>query len=119
MKFERILCGVDFTQGSVKAFEAAVDLARSFKAELHVLHVIEGEPPIPGLALEEKALAAINALVEPAIQNEGDLRINTEITTGSAPVEILNRARDRKVDLIALGAKGLRLPGEGLFGGTI
>jgi nucleotide-binding universal stress UspA family protein len=118
MKFERILVGVDFSQASIEAFEAAVKLARLFKSELHVIHVVEAEPPIPDLSLEEKAIAAMDALVAPAAQSDGDLQLSTEVTTGSASVEILNRARERQVDLIALGTKGFSLLGEGVIGGT-
>src|SRR5262249_10913756 len=110
MEFHRILCGVDFSPTSVRAFEAAVELARTFKAELHVVHIMEAESSVPDLALEQKALAAMDALVQPA---DRDLQITTEVTTGTASVEILNRARDSKVDLIALGTKGLTLLGEG------
>jgi nucleotide-binding universal stress UspA family protein len=118
MKFKQIICGVDFSPASVQAFEAAVELARYFKAELHVIHIIEPDPPVPLLALEEKALAAMDALVQPAVTDGGDYQITTEITTGSAPVEILNRARQRRADLIAIGATGVRLLGEGIVGGT-
>src|SRR5215831_10188547 len=109
MKFEQILVGVDFSPASVKAFEAAVELARFFKAELHVIHVVEAEPAVPDLSLEEKALAAMDALIQPATQDGGHLRITTEVTTGSASIEILNRARERQADLIALGTKGFTL----------
>src|SRR5215510_6850786 len=101
MKFKRILCGVDFSPASVKAFETAVELARSFKAELHVIHVIEVESATPDLTLKKKALAAMDTLVSPSTTTGPDLQITTEVTTGSAPFEILNRARERKVDLIA------------------
>ena len=119
MKFNRILCAVDFSQASVKAFEAAVELARSFKAELHVIHVIESEPSVPDLNLEQKAIAAMDALVQPAMTDDADLQMTTEVTTGAAYTEILNRARESRVDLIAIGAKGLRLLEEGLLGGTV
>jgi universal stress protein A len=118
MKFKRILCGVDFSQASVRAFEAGVDLARSFKAELHVIHVVEAEPAVPDLSLDEKALAAMDTLVSPAAIAGRDFQITTEVTTGSASVEILNRAREQKVDLIIIGIQGLTLLEEGILGGT-
>ena len=55
MKFKQILCGVDFSEASVKAFEAAVDIARSFKSELHVIHVVEADPAIPDLSRRKGA----------------------------------------------------------------
>jgi universal stress protein A len=118
MKFKRILCGVDFSQASVQAFETAVELARSFKAELHVIHVVEVEAAGPDFSLEEKALAAMDTLIAPAVRDGRDLQITTEVTTGSASAEILNRAHERSVDLIALGTKGLTLLEEGIVGGV-
>lgn len=118
MKFKRILCGVDFSQASVEAFEAAVELAQAFKAELHVIHVIEAEPATPDLTLEEKAVTAMDKLVSPVTNDDRAIRITTEVTTGGASDELLNRARERQVDLVILGAKGLTLLGERLFGGT-
>ena len=60
----------------------------------------------------------MDTLVSQAAADVRDLQMTTEVTTGTASVEILNRARERKADLIALGTKGLRLLEEGVFGGT-
>jgi nucleotide-binding universal stress UspA family protein len=130
MKFKRILCGVDFSQASVRAFEAAVELARSFKAELHIMHVIEAYPvvagwlPVPGAddvtaSLEEKANDAMGALISTAADVFNGVPVTTEVTRGRSFVEILNRARDREFDLIVLGAEGLTLPEEAFFGSTV
>src|SRR5262245_23710658 len=116
MNFKRILCAVDFSPTSVKAFEAAVELARTFKAQLHVLHVVEAEPSVPDLALEEKAIAAMNSLISSVVA--ADIDLTSEITTGTAFVEILKRANEGKVDLISLGTKGFTLIEERVFGGT-
>ena len=117
MKTKRILCGVDFSESSVSAFETAVELARALRAEVHVLHVIEADPATPNLALEGKAINAMDLLVASA-SDLGDSQLTTEVTTGRAFTEILNRARERTFDLIVLGAKGIRLPEEAVFGGT-
>jgi nucleotide-binding universal stress UspA family protein len=114
----RFLSTRDFSQASDKAFKAAVEPARSFKAELHVIHVVEAEPAIPDLSLEEKALASMDRLVRSAARDDRDRQITTEVTTSSSSVEILNRAQERQVDLIAIGTKGLTLLEEGVFGGT-
>ena len=129
MKFRRILCGVDFSKPSVFAFDAAVELARLLKAELHILHSIEAYPVVPEwssahdfdeaeTALEEKATAAMEALVSTATRALNGTAITTEVTRGRAFVEILNRAREREVDLIVLGAKGLTLLEEAFSGST-
>jgi len=127
MKFNRILCAVDFSQPSVMAFDTAVELARLFKAELHVMHVIEAYPvltdwlPAGGMdtaatALEEKATAAIEDLIATAKKALNGTAITTEVSRGRAFVEILDRARE--ADLIVLGAKGLALPEEAFTGST-
>jgi nucleotide-binding universal stress UspA family protein len=116
MNFKHILCAVDFSPTSVKAFEASVELARSFKAQLHVVHVVEAEPSVPDLALEEKAMDAMNTLISSVPTD--DIELTSEVTTGTAFVEILKRARERKVDLVSMGTKGLRLLEERVFGGT-
>jgi universal stress protein A len=129
MKFNRILCGVDFSQPSVIAFDAAVELARLFKAELHIIHVIEAYPvvkewlPVEGMdeiatSLEEKATAAMEALVSTAKKVFNGTPVTTEVTRGRASVEILSRARGLEADLIVLGAIGLTLIEEAFTGNT-
>jgi nucleotide-binding universal stress UspA family protein len=119
MKMKQILCGVDFSEASVRAFETAVELAQTFKAELHVIHTIEADPSAaPNLALEAKATSAMDALVAPAQEEFEDVQLTSEVTTGSAFVEILSRARERHCDLITLGAKGVTMLGERLVGST-
>jgi nucleotide-binding universal stress UspA family protein len=118
MKLKQILCGVDFSESSLSAFETAVELAQRFKAELYVLHTIEADSSVPNLALEEKANRAMDALIGPAQEKFPDVRLATEITTGTAFVEILSRARERHFDLITLGAKGISMLGERLVGST-
>ncbi len=118
MKLNKILCGVDFSETSIRAFETAVELARTFKAELHVIHVIEADPQVPNLSLEAKAISAMDMLVAPAQETLHDVRLTSEVTTGLGFVEILNRARERRCDLIALGAKGITLLEETVFGST-
>ena len=118
MKLKQILCGVDFSEPSVSAFETAVELAEAFKAELYVLHTIEADSSVPNLALEEKANRAMDALVAPAQEKFPDVLLATEITTGTAFVEILSRAGERHCDLITLGAKGITMLGDRLVGST-
>jgi nucleotide-binding universal stress UspA family protein len=118
MKLKQILCGVDFSESSLSAFETAVELAQRFNAGLYVLHTIEADSSVPNLALEDKATRAMDALVAPAQEKFPDVRLATEITTGTAFAEILSRARERHFDLITLGAKGITMLGERLVGST-
>ncbi|MBX3276848.1 MAG: universal stress protein [Acidobacteria bacterium] len=128
MKFKRILCGVDFLPVSVKAFETALELAQSFQAALHIMHVIEVHPVVPmppgvstedsTLALEEKAGDAMETLIRRAEKILDGPPLTTEITRGRAYVELLNRAREFEADLIVLGAKGFPWPEEVIGGGA-
>jgi nucleotide-binding universal stress UspA family protein len=128
MKLKRILCGVDFLPASVKAFEAAMELAQSFRAALHVIHVIEVYPVVPAppapsseeatLSLEEKAADAMEALIRRETKPLEGAPLTTEITRGRAYVELLNRAHEFQADLIVLGAKGLPWPEEAVGGGA-
>ena len=128
LKFRRIVCGVDFSPMSVAAFLTAAELARSMNAELHVLHVIEAYPPTATWprdgeradvqSLEQKATSAMDALVARSAVALDGVSVTTEITVGFAFAELLNRAWDSTRDLIVVGAKGMTLLEDALFGGT-
>jgi nucleotide-binding universal stress UspA family protein len=89
MPFKRILCGVDFSEPSLRALRAAVELARQAKAALHVLHVIEAQPVVPGwlpanglsevtLIIEEKATAAMQSLIKSSSRELKGLKVTNE-----------------------------------------
>jgi nucleotide-binding universal stress UspA family protein len=130
MAFQRILCAVDFSQGSIQAYHIAVEMARQqSKAALHLFHVIEARPvvsewpPVNGLsemmlALEEKATPAMESLVEASAPIPAGIAFSTEISTGRALVEILNRAHEWKADLIVLGACGAASLEHAIAGST-
>jgi len=129
MPFKRILCGVDFSEDAQRAFQAAIELARQSRAALHILHVIEAQPVVPGwfppkglsevtLLLEEKATAAMDSLIKSKSRQLKGLKLTTEIRDGHPFVEILNRAREWKADLIVVGAKGSTSVDEIVAGGT-
>src|SRR5262249_58002918 len=69
--------------------------------------------------IEEKAAAAMEALVGSAAPFLDVVPITSEVTTGRAFVEITSRAREWKADLIVLGAIGAATPlDEAVLGGT-
>jgi len=117
MSFGRILCAIDFSEASLAAFQQAAEMARVGGGELYLLHSIEARPFVSDLiginemgetavGLEEKASAALESLVASSASILKGIPLNTEITTGRAYVEVLNRARDWCADLIVLGARG-------------
>jgi nucleotide-binding universal stress UspA family protein len=129
MPFKRIVCPVDFSDSSLAAFEAAVEVAQRESAELLVLHVIEGRPvvsewfPTHGLGeltvrMEEKAHQAVNTLLACAAPKTEGLAIATIILNGVPFVEILRQAASWKPDLIVLGSTGAASVDKMIFGST-
>jgi universal stress protein A len=130
MAFKRILCGVDFSSESLDAFRVAVETARLHSASLHVLHVIEAQPvvselpPVHGMGevavqLVSKATEAVESLVVSAGPDLRAVAVTTEVSTGGlASEEILARARERKTDLVVVGARGRTSFEELIVGST-
>jgi nucleotide-binding universal stress UspA family protein len=91
--------------------------------------VIEAQPvvsePFPvkdlgevTLTFVEKAEAAMQSLVESSSSEVEGIKLTTEVNSGRAYVEITNRARDWKADLIVMGAKGAPTLEEIVVGST-
>jgi len=117
MPFKRLLGAVDFSRESLAAFRVAVEMARLHSGSLHILHVMEVQPvlsewlPINGMGevttqIVEKANAAMETLVSSVQPPLDGPSFTTEVTSGTAFVEIVNRAREWHADLIVMGAKG-------------
>jgi universal stress protein A len=121
MRFKRILCAVDFSPDSLEAFRVAVETARLHSGSLHIFHVIEAQPAVPPqveIRIVEEANAAMEKLVAPAGSSLDGLAFTTEVTSGQAFVEIVERAREWRADLIVLGSKGITSLEEIIIGGT-
>jgi nucleotide-binding universal stress UspA family protein len=120
MPFKRILTAVDFSANSLEAFRIAAEMASVHSATLHLLHVIEALPSGPGEATMEfvqKANDAVEQLVasQPALEK---VTLTTEVVSGRAFDEIVNRARGWRADLIVLGTKGTTSLEQIFLGGT-
>ena len=119
----KILVPHDGTEMSDKAFEKAVELAKMFKAELVLLHVIEyGIEPLP-TSLEDRGLInrarrsarmqlekGWNRMVEVKtheIENE-NVDLIGECKYGSATQQILRFAKNNKIDMIVMGSHRLK-----------
>lgn len=121
MPFKRILCAVDFSPDSVAAFRVAVEMGRIHSGSLHLFHVIEAQPNISGEALLkiiDRANEAMEGLVASEQSSLDGLAFTTEVSSGEAAVEIVNRAREWRADLIVLGSKGITSLEEIIVGGT-
>lgn len=117
MDIKRILCCVDFSSNAEKAFEAAVDLALKYQAQLHLIHVL---PPVVNplvvdieVAVPEESTQALVLKLEGQMEADYAKRVPEEIETvvavksGHVSSEILDYLMDEKIDVVVLGAYGL------------
>lgn len=113
--FKRILFATDFSETSSYAVAHALLMAKTFGAQLHVLHVLESEIPammdgaayLPPNYFEEIEKQAAEKLEEVISRNDRDqLTVTLVMRRGAAFLEIIRYARDQKMDLIVLGTHG-------------
>ena len=135
LPFKRVLCAVDFSAWSVRAFELARSLAQESRAALTAVSVIEWpwhEPPAPTFAElpPEQAIAlsgyrrhretsALQQLTKLASDSgQADVPFEPRISHGKAHVEILRTAADIGADLIVIGVHGRNVLDLKVFGST-
>lgn len=123
--FKRIICPIDFSEGSLKGLRYALSFAEENDACLTLLHVIEraeaGDDQ--GSALPEsydylEAVASKRlASIVPAEATTW-CRLDKVIRVGKPYREILRVAAERKADLIVMGVLGRGAVDLALFGST-
>jgi nucleotide-binding universal stress UspA family protein len=129
--FEKILVPVDGSRHARYAIEMAIDLAKCHGSAVYLLHVIRN------LSLPQEILAMIKAgevtesrteilqtsaeiILDNAREKFAEAGVSTiqgEYTIGDPASEILAYAREKSVNLIVIGHRGLG-PTEGLLGGV-
>lgn len=121
---QKILVPVDFSERSANGLKYAASLAQEMRAEIIVLHVFnkketysfldslatfEGWPIPPNGSIhvpidvwfKEKTLDLYN-FVQKAVGNSGTLRIRRMVAMGNPVKEILEAAKEERIDLIVL-----------------
>ncbi|MEP6858972.1 MAG: universal stress protein [Deltaproteobacteria bacterium] len=115
MAIRKILCPIDFSEGSLHALRAATTLAAARDAELVILHVVAvpavaytSELVISGLAHEELLAAARPPLATAAsdARAAGASRVTSRLETGPAAEVILEALADPSFDLCVIGTTG-------------
>ena len=105
-----ILSAVDFSDESLKAAKFAASLAQEYKAELHLIHVYEPEPPYHSSReyldetmkkLNEKLSSVIPESVRESVP--GDVILEKGHPAHNT---IVQEAKELGVDLIVVGTKG-------------
>ena len=115
IKIGRILCPVDFSETSKRAFEYALALAAQLGAEVDVIHVFQ----LPAYTMPEGGFEfTLDFETELANQlqqqldgfvkqpAEPSVKVTTALCEGVPYVEIALAAKERKADLIVIGTHG-------------
>ena len=135
LPFKRVLCAVDFSVWSLRAFELARSLAQESHAALTAVSVIEWpwpEPPAPDFAeLPADQATALSGYrrhretgaLQQLTKLAGDptpagVTLEPRISHGKAHVEILRTAADVGADLIVIGVHGRNVLDLKVFGST-
>ena len=118
LPFHTILCPLDFSEPSVKVLDAAIEVAKQFRAELLLVNVVPaavpGIPADPAFAFAgpqeyEKALR-VNAEEELTLAAQRippELKSRKVIGNGDAADEIARIAATENPDLIVIATHGL------------
>lgn len=112
MAFKKILVGLDGSENSFKALERAVDLARSWGAELHSVSV-EEMPRCPEvmdevLEAKEEADERFGAALRRAdeIAKRAGIAIHSTVLVGHEVKQILELMKEGGFDLLVIGFMG-------------
>jgi len=115
MKIRKILYPTDFSKPAEKAFEYAVFMAASHKADLASLHVVDqlhGFTHYEILAITPMEIAErmakrahqdLQALVD---RVKGSVTATEAVREGKTWVEICEAAKEEKADMIVMGSHG-------------
>jgi nucleotide-binding universal stress UspA family protein len=118
LKIERILCPVDFSEFSIRAYEYAHSFARHYGAKLFIQHVAEPflpihhsyvSQPVIDQAYSQQLAEAEQKFRELTTQrNRGEVETDVVLERGPVADSILLFAEAKNIDLIAMGTHGRR-----------
>lgn len=113
--YQRILLATDFSDSSSVAVEHACLLAKTFHAELHVIHVLETDISMMGDGINYLPLNYFEEVEKQAPERlrrvvpqeyRSDLVVIPVLRRGAPFLELVQYARDSKADLIVMGTHG-------------
>jgi universal stress protein A len=110
--FKRILCPIEFDEGSISALLVARDIAHRHSGKLYVLHVAripvaDMDSPIPIPRHPHWELEAKRRIKTIALEKLDDsVPYKVLVRTGIAESVILEATRDLRIDLIVMATHG-------------
>jgi nucleotide-binding universal stress UspA family protein len=121
ISLKNVLVATDFGDSAASALEYGRQLARTFGATLHVIHVVEditgrlsGLPNAPEIFIDygrwqREAVAAAQKQVDQTLSEEDRRQLGataTAVLARTPAPAVLQYAQDRRVDLIVAGTHG-------------
>jgi nucleotide-binding universal stress UspA family protein len=128
---QSILTPVDFSDNAGKIAQAAAYVAGTFKAELHLVFVVQNfedysgffVPPINLPNMEEELFASAQQQMESFVEEQkeafaaaGVANVTSKVLSGDVAEEILRYAAKKKVQLIIMGTHGYKGLEKIMFG---
>lgn len=114
-RYNRILVPVDFSDASVEAIKAAIELALELNAELQVIHIcqmhasdlLEGSMG-DAITIESQSVSEAKKNLDEFIKNHvsNGISVSTSISTGDPHNEINQAAKELNADMIVMGTHG-------------
>ena len=101
---KKILCAIDLTRASRKAFDRALSIARANKGRIYILHAVPANYPFSWHQSER--LKLLTSMRERA-EREG-VPVRTVEQHGDPARTIVLHANSRKADLVVLGSNRRR-----------
>src|SRR5271156_2052115 len=119
LEIKLILCPIDFSEFSVRAYRHALSLAEHYRAKLVALHTVEvWRHPSASFAATadlydeycQTLCGSGKERLEEFVKNYTSNEVQPELVVdeGTAADSILSFAQDQKSDLIVMGTHGLR-----------
>lgn len=134
---KKVLIALDYNTNATQIAETAYSFAKSMKAEITLIHVVENEvyytsfitSPITGLVdfdsatfyqymNSESLISAANYYLDKMKKHLKDSNVHTIVETGDFAEVILSTAKDLKVDLIIMGSHSQKWLEQVLIGST-
>jgi len=128
MKFNKILCPIDFSEYSEKAVIYAKELAKTFNSKLYIIHIIYEPAEFTGFYVPHISFDKIKSEIKSGAQKLMDEFINKNlkdftnfeviVTIGDPAEEIIKFSNDKDIDLIVIGSQGKKGLEKFVFGST-
>ena len=114
LRINNILCPVDFSEFSVRAFTYAACLARQFRSRLYVQHTVnvpyEGRRHSVDATLPYRPASLDRAGIEmrrlTAVVRLHVPEVHMLVNVGEFREQLLENIRERKIDLVVMGTRG-------------